>query len=141
MKWTTSTPLLRPLSDAERTRWAQHKQRRPSSPPLFVRLAGAELSLLQNLARKESEELGYAWPSRARLAEEQGCTVDTIDRKIKLLVEAGLISVTRGGGTRSSTNRYRVLVPCEIRHCDRKWMERHACPSCKHDQESTRAHN
>lgn len=89
----------------------QHKQRRPSSPPALVLLAGAELSLLQNLARKESEELGYAWPSRAGLAEEQGCTVDTIDRKNKLLVEAGPISVTRGGGAHSSTNRKRILRP------------------------------
>lgn len=130
MKWATSLPVHRPLFDEEREKWPKHKQRRVRVAPAIVPLTGTELLLLQNLARKESDEKGYAWPSRRTLAREQGCTVDTIDRKIKLLERAGLLEVTRGQGVHGRSNRYRLKVPCEIRHRDANWMNRHPCPGC-----------
>lgn len=55
------------------------------------------------------------WPSRAKLAERMGCTVDTIDRAKAELVKAGAIEVEHrtvckpGGKPRHTSNLY-VLV-------------------------------
>ena len=38
---------------------------------------------------------GIAWPSRARIAKAAGCSVDTVDRRTRELVDAGVIALAR----------------------------------------------
>lgn len=130
MTWTTSHIILRQLSDVEAESWARHSQRLDRRVPALKPLTPSEKALLHFFALRESTKHGYAFPGRAHTAEWLGCTVRTIDRKISVLENAKLVAVTRRGGHHSSTNEYRLLVPCEIRHRDREWMSRHPCPVC-----------
>lgn len=50
---------------------------------------------------------GRCWPSRAKLAEEVGVSVDTVDRAMKDIERAGLVSVTRRDDT---SNVYQLTV-------------------------------
>lgn len=63
------------------------------------------------LTRYADNETGEAWPSRSTLAERQGCSTDTVDRRNRELVEAGgLVMQPRfdDAGDRTS-NRYFVV--------------------------------
>jgi len=132
MKWVSATAIHRPLTESEKAKWQCHRQRQAQAVPIVKPLTPSEYALLQVLAQLESEERGYAFMSRKFLAHRLGTTVRTIDRKIGLLEWADLVVVTRStGGSKTSTNKYQLLVPCVYRHEDKKWMSRHACPRCR----------
>lgn len=62
----------------------------------------AKLVLL-GIADKYNEDRGYAWPSVQRLAEMADCTERTVNRKISLLADVGLIQILHNP---PQTNRY-----------------------------------
>ena len=62
----------------------------------------AKLVLL-GIADKYNEDRGYAWPSVERLAEMADCTERTVNRKIVMLAELGLVQILRNP---PQTNRY-----------------------------------
>lgn len=55
---------------------------------------------------------GYAWPSRARIAELVGCSVSQVKAMLKWLEGRGLVTVTRRQNPDGtwSTNQYRLTV-------------------------------
>lgn len=62
----------------------------------------AKLVLL-GIADKYNEDRGYAWPSVQRLADMADCTERTVNRKISLLADVGLIQILHNP---PQTNRY-----------------------------------
>ncbi len=65
--------------------------------------------VLIGIADKYNEERGYAWPSVKWLAEVADCTTRTVQSKIKLLEEVGmLVRVMQKNGKTNDTNHYHI---------------------------------
>jgi pyocin large subunit-like protein len=65
--------------------------------------------VLIGIADKYNEERGYAWPSVKWLAEVADCTTRTVQSKIKLLEEVGmLVRIMQRNGKTNDTNHYHI---------------------------------
>ena len=61
-------------------------------------------------------ETGNAWPSNARIGEIIGVSVDTVQRSMKMLAEAGLIVVDKK--QRGNSNRYSIKESIKVDEMD-----------------------
>ncbi len=58
-----------------------------------------------------ADESGVCFPSRKKLATDCGASTDSIDRKIKVLIEMGLLEKeVRKDGKKNKTNLYQIML-------------------------------
>ena len=75
-------------------------------------LPSAAASKVGRYILDRSRGQGFAWTSRRRIADDNAMSVDTVDRAIQAIADAGILAVERGGGRVSSqyVARWRDLV-------------------------------
>lgn len=78
--------------------------------PTWVLSAPSRAVHLYALLRRYADASGQAWPSRTTLAERLGCSVDSVDRALRCLVEIGAVTVVKRWGEDGSplSNLYRL---------------------------------
>lgn len=93
-------------------------------------LSSPALHVYAVLAAVYADREGRAWPSRATLAEEVGCSTDLVDRCIKELMKAGALVKERrwrdGGGATSNVYVLRYSRPGEA--ADHEPQNPDTCP-------------
>lgn len=89
--------------------------------PLWLLRRGVSspaIHLYALLAAAYADREGKAWPSRATLAEQMGCSVDTVDRAVRELVDAQAMFKGRRanerGGQASNVYVLRFAAPGEV---------------------------
>lgn len=78
---------------------------------VFELQCAPDLKVIMLLLAFHADRAGQAWPKRSRIEVATGLSRRSVQRKLKILVEKGLLEInarTAEGG-RQTSNRYRVL--------------------------------